>query len=119
MRSGLKRLGVAALGLVTMAAMPVMPVMAAELPSFTVEMKDGVVTPNRIEVPAGQTFKIIVSNAGTGPAEFESLRLHQEKVLAVGVKSFIVIRGLSAGKYPFFDDFYSDLKTAHGVIVAK
>ncbi len=95
------------------------PVAAGEMPVFSVELKDGVVTPNRLQVPAGQTFKIKLRNAGAGPAEFESRRLRKEKLLAPGAESFVVIRRLSAGQYEFFDDFYASLDTAHGTIVAK
>ena len=93
------------------------PVAAAETATFTIEMKDGTMTPNRLEVPAGTPVKIIVKNTGTSPAEFESARLRQEKVLSPGAQSFIVLRNLSPGEYPFFDDFHPDADPA--VIVAK
>lgn len=92
---------------------------AAETPVFELDLKDGVVTPNRIEVEAGTTFKIIVHNTGTMPAEFESLRLRKEKVLGPGVTSFVVIRRLTPGTYEFYDEFNIDKDSAHGVIVAK
>jgi plastocyanin len=92
---------------------------ADEMQVIHMDIKDGVITPNRIEVAAGTTFKIMVTNSGSSPAEFESLRLHREKVLAPGVTSFVVIRHLSAGTYEFYDEFHMDQKTANGVIVAK
>lgn len=88
-----------------------------ETPTFTLEMKDGVLTPDRIEIPADTTVKIIIRNTGTTPAEFESLRLRKEKVLGPGVESFIVIRRLSPGEYPFFDEFH--METGQGVIIAR
>ena len=57
------------------------------------------------------------NNTGTTPAEFESLRLRKEKVLGPGVESFIVIRRLSPGEYPFFDEFH--METGQGVIIAR
>ena len=93
------------------------PVAAAEAPTFTIEMKDGTMTPNRLEVPAGTAVKIIVKNTGTTPAEFESTRLRQEKVLSPGAESFIVLRNLAPGEYAFFDDFHPNAGQA--VIVAK
>ena len=93
------------------------PVAAAETPSFTIEMKDGTMTPSRLEVPAGTAVKIIVKNTGTTPAEFESTRLRQEKVLSPGAESFIVLRNLAPGEYAFFDDFHPNAGQA--VIVAK
>lgn len=92
---------------------------ADEMQIINMDIKDGVITPNRIEVAAGSTFKIVVTNSGSSPAEFESLRLHREKVLAPGVTSFVVIRRLSAGTYEFYDEFHMDQKTANGIIVAK
>jgi Cupredoxin-like domain len=57
-----------------------------------------------------------VHNIGKGAAEFESIQLRKEKVLAPGADSFVVIAPLTPGEYKFFDDFH---QTAQGVIVAK
>jgi hypothetical protein len=89
---------------------------AADLPTFKLEMADGRLNPARIEVPAGQRFKIEIRNAGKGAAEFESVQLRKEKVLAPGTDSFVVVAPLSPGEYKFFDDFHQQ---AQGVIVAK
>jgi hypothetical protein len=89
---------------------------AADLPTFKLELNDGKLTPERIEVPAGQRFKIEVRNVGKGAAEFESIQLRKEKVLAPGAESFVVIAPLDKGEYKFFDDFH---QSAQGVIVAK
>jgi plastocyanin len=89
---------------------------AADLPTFKLEMNDGKLNPARIEVPAGQRIKIEVRNVGKGAAEFESVELRKEKVLAPGADSFVVIAPLSPGEYKFFDDFHQQ---AQGVIVAK
>jgi plastocyanin len=88
----------------------------ADLPTFKLEMNDGKLNPERIEVPAGQRIKIEVHNIGKGAAEFESIQLRKEKVLAPGADSFVVIAPLTPGEYKFFDDFH---QTAQGVIVAK
>ncbi|MCB1486330.1 MAG: cupredoxin domain-containing protein [Bauldia sp.] len=90
---------------------------AAELPTFVLEMSDGTLTPERIEIPANTPVKIVLRNTGSTPAEFECLRLHKEKVLAPGVESFVVIRRAKPGEYPFFDEFH--LETGQGVIVAR
>ena len=89
---------------------------AADLPTFKLEMNDGKLTPTRIEVPAGPRITIEVRNTGKGAAEFESVQLRKEKVLAPGADSFVVIAPLSPGEYKFFDDFHQQ---AQGVIVAK
>ncbi len=90
---------------------------AADLPTFPLVLTDGKLSSARIEVPAGQRIKIEVKNAGTTAAEFESIQLRKEKVLAPGATSFVVIAPLSPGEYKFFDDFHQ--ATAQGVIVAK
>jgi plastocyanin len=89
---------------------------AADLPTFKLEMNDGKLNPARIEVPAGQRFKIEVHNTGKGAAEFESIQLRKETVLAPGANSFVVIAPQEPGEYKFFDDFHQQ---AQGVIVAK
>ncbi|SAL29245.1 inactive ferrous ion transporter periplasmic protein EfeO [Caballeronia sordidicola] len=89
---------------------------AADLPTFKLEMNDGKLNPARIEVPAGVRIKIEVHNIGKGAAEFESIQLRKEKVLAPGADSFVVIAPLDKGEYKFFDDFH---QSAQGVIVAK
>lgn len=95
-----------------------MPVTAlAGLPSYELVMRDGHFTPQQIEVPAGQRFKIVLHNRGQGPAEFESTPLRVEKVLSPKVTSFVVIHPLRPGRYPFFDEFHLELPA--GGILAK
>lgn len=89
---------------------------AEDLPTFHLEMADGKLNPARIEVPAGKRFKIEVRNTGHGAAEFESVQLRKETVLAPGAQSFVVIAPQEPGEYRFFDDFHQQ---AQGVIVAK
>jgi hypothetical protein len=79
---------------------------AEEMAVFRIEMKDGVITPSRLAVPADRPFKIEIANAGRTPAEFESTELYKEKVLAPGAVSSIVFRRLEPGEYVFFDDFH-------------
>ncbi len=90
---------------------------SAEVPVFRIEFADGVMTPSRIEVPADQRIELLLVNKGSTPAEFESLTLRKEKVLAPGTESTMVIKGLDPGEYPFFDDFHPDAPPA--VLVAK
>jgi hypothetical protein len=89
----------------------------AGLPTYNLELNDGVVIPETIEVNAGERFKLYISNTGREPVEFESTRLRQEKVLGPGAKSFVVIPPLKAGKYEFFDEFH--LPNATGSIVVR
>lgn len=90
---------------------------AADILTFKLEMQDGKFIPARIEVPTGQRIKIEIHNIGKTAAEFESVELRKEKVLAPGAQSFVVIAPLRPGEYKFFDDFH--LNMPQGVIVAK
>jgi hypothetical protein len=90
---------------------------ADEDPTFKIEFKDGVMNPNRLEVPANKRFRLELVNVGQSPAEFESLQLRKEKVIAPGVSTTMVIRTLDPGEYDFFDDFHPD--AAKAVLVAK
>lgn len=89
---------------------------AAPLPTWTVTVKDGVFTPKRLEVPAGQRIKFILRNEGPGPLEFENADLHVEKILAAGAESFVVVR-LPPGEHLFVDEF--NIATGELLIIAK
>jgi len=94
-----------------------MVALAEDLPVHKLVAKDGVFEPATIEVAAGKRFKLELSNEGKGPMEFESKDLKQEKVLAKGAKSSIVINALKPGTYVFFDEYKPD--APKGKIVAK
>lgn len=79
---------------------------SADLPTYTVVAKEGRLTPDTLNVPAGVRFKIVVRNQGRDAIEFESLQLRKEKVLAPGASSFVVIAPLKPGEYEFFDEFH-------------
>ena len=90
---------------------------AEDLATVQLVARDGRFDPTTLDVPAGKRFKIEIENAGKGPIEFESRDLKQEKVLAPGARSFVVINALKPGEYRFFDDFHPD--TGQGRIVAR
>ncbi len=90
---------------------------AGELPTYALSVENGHFTPETVSVAAGQRFKIVVTNKGSGPEEFESLELRKETVLAPGVTRALVFAPLKPGIYKFFGDFHPD--TAKGQIVAK
>lgn len=92
-------------------------VLAQELPTVTVTMRDGRLIPPTLEVPANVRFKIVIRNEGPGPAEFESRALRKEKVLAPGATSFVVVAPLKPGVYDMFDEFHPETST--GQIVAR
>ncbi|MCB6183173.1 cupredoxin domain-containing protein [Leeia sp. TBRC 13508] len=86
---------------------------------YKLDIKDGVLTPQKLEVPADKAFKIEVKNSGKTAAEFESIPLKKEKVIAPGATSIIAIKALKAGEYKFVDEFHENQPTAQGKIVAK
>lgn len=73
--------------------------------------------PERLEVPAGTKFKLIVRNNDPTAEEFESFQLNREKVVPPGKDVPVFLGPLDRGEYPFFGDFHQD--TAKGVLVAK
>ena len=91
--------------------------LAEELLTVKLIARDGRFYPDTIEVPAGRRFKLVITNEGPGPEEFESVELKKEKVLAAGATSFLVFAPLKPGAYLFFGEFHPD--TAKGRIVAK
>ena len=91
--------------------------LAADLPTFKVLMKDGRIFPNTVEVPSNTRFRLEIRNEGPGAAEFESLELKKELVLAPGVTRNMIFFPLKPGSYKFFDDFHPE--TGQAKIVAK
>ncbi len=92
------------------------PARADDMPVIKVEMRDGVIVPSVIEVPANTRFKLEITNTGTTPVEFESTELKREKALAAGATSSIVFRTVDPGSYAVFDDFHPEAKAT---LVAK
>ena len=91
--------------------------LADDMPTFKLIMKDGRIFPETLEVPANTRFRLEVKNEGPGAAEFESLELKKELVLAPGITRNLVFYPMKAGRYKFFDDFHPE--TGLGQIVAK
>ncbi len=79
-----------------------LPAMAADdMPTIHLLMKDGRLFPETLEVPANTKFRLTVKNEGPGAAEFESLELRKETVLAPGVTRSLVFHPLKPGTYKF------------------
>jgi hypothetical protein len=91
------------------------PALAQET-TYSLTVRNGKFEPSTLAVKAGVKFKLVVSNKGTAPAEFESSELNREKVVPAGASMPLYIGPLAPGAYPFFDDF--DPKN-RGQIVAK
>lgn len=89
----------------------------AALPAFKLVIKNGHFEPETIIVPANTRFKLVITNLGPGPEEFESKRLRKESVIAEGVTRNVVFAPLKAGEYSFFGEFHP--ATAKGRIIVK
>lgn len=90
---------------------------AGGLPAYELVIENGRFHPEVVEVKAGQRFKLVITNKGPGPEEFESRELRKEKVLAPGVTRSVVFAPLKPGEYRFFGEFNPD--TAQGRIIAR
>lgn len=89
----------------------------ADEPVHRLVVKNHAFSPKELTVPAGQKIKLIVKNEDPTPIEFESYELNREKVIAGNSEAVVYIDALSAGSYPFFDEFHQDTTT--GKIIAK
>lgn len=107
----------AAFALLCCLLLPSAAAFADDMPTYKLLMKDGRLFPETIEVPSNVRFRLEVKNEGPGAAEFESLELKKELVLAPGVTRNLVFFPMKPGTYKFFDDFHPT--TGQGKIVAK
>lgn len=85
----------------------------------TLTLKDRHFTPNHVEVPAGQRFRIEVVNKDATAGEFESHDMKFEKIMAPGDKISVYAGPLHPGTYKFFDDYHPDTATGTITAVAK
>ena len=89
----------------------------ADDPQFTLVIKDHRFTPAELQVPAGVKVKLLVKNQDSTPEEFESAKLHREKVVPPGQEILVIVGPLDAGTYEFFGDFHKE--SAQGKLIAK
>ena len=79
-------------------------------------LRDHRFVPAGVSVPAGERFRIEVTNRDPTPAEFESGDLRAEKIVVPGGTATVMAGPLKPGIYSFFDDYHPD--TATGTITA-
>jgi hypothetical protein len=95
-------------------AAPLLSVSADE--SLRLVLHDHHFTPDRLEVPAGVKFRLIVKNDSDKTIEWESDELDREEVIKPGEEDTVFLGPLESGTYPYFDDRHQESK---GVLVAK
>jgi len=89
---------------------------AADVPTYTLEMKGGTFLPSHLVVPAGQKIYLVVKNEEKVQTEFESYKLDKEQKIESGDSVGMFVGPLDAGEYPIFDDNNPDTT---GKITAK
>ena len=92
------------------------PVWADDDPEVTVTLQDHQFVPAEVPVPAGVKVRLVIKNAQSVNAEFESTVLHREKVINAGGETVVFVGPLSAGSYEFFDDFHQQTR---GTLVVR
>jgi hypothetical protein len=73
--------------------------------------------PEHVTVPAGERFRIELTNQDDTTDEFESYDMKIEKIVVSGGKVAVMAGPLHPGTYKFFDDYHPD--TAVGTITAE
>lgn len=96
---------------------PPRPGSAAEFIEFSV--KDHRLSPTEVTVPAGQKFRIEVTNQDDTPEEFESHELKVEKIIVGGGKISVLAGPLEPGSYKVFGDYHPDTAVATVTAVKK
>jgi hypothetical protein len=105
--------GLPALGLLLFVTAAV----AADVPQFSLTIRDHRFTPAEIRVPANVKVSLVVDNQDAAPEEFDSHALNREKVIPGKSKATIFIGPLAPGRYPFIGEF--NAATAQGVVIAE
>jgi len=84
--------------------------------TFKLVLKDHRFTPATLTVPAGQRFRIALSNQDGTADEFDSDDLHAERDIAPHGRAVIEIAPLKPGTYHFMGELHA--ATAQGDVVA-
>jgi hypothetical protein len=80
-------------------------VAAQEAVAVQITIKNKQFQPREITAPANKPIRLTVKNLDGAAAEFESVTLRVEKVIAANSEGIINLRPLAPGRYNFFDDF--------------
>lgn len=90
---------------------------AADVPEFSLVIRNHLYEPSELKVPADIKFKLHVTNEDATPEEFESTDFSRETVVLPKHSVVIYIGPLRAGTYVFFGDFHRD--TAQGRLLVQ
>jgi hypothetical protein len=112
-----RRNSAAALLIVALAQFTAAPVKAEDAVTVQLSIKNHRFVPASVSAPAGKPILLRIKNLDASPAEFESITLRVEKVIAGHGEGVIRLRPLAPGSYKLFDDFHKD--TTRGTLVVK
>ena len=90
---------------------------AQETITLAISIKDHRFEPSELRAPANKPITLRIKNLDPTPAEFESVRLRVEKVIAANGEGVVNLRPLAPGRYDFFDDFHKD--TTRGTLIVQ
>jgi heme/copper-type cytochrome/quinol oxidase subunit 2 len=93
------------------------PVLAEDVTTIEISIKDHLFNPAEIHVPAGKPVVLKVTNEDATAEEFESSALKVEKVIPGGKSAIVRLRPLKPGQYSFMGEFNPG--TAQGVVIAE
>jgi len=111
--SSFARIGGVALALMVLSAST--PALAVDTVQLTIQNHK--FQPDHVTVPAGERFRIELTNHDDTVDEFESYDMKFEKIVVPGGKIAVFAGPLHPGTYKFFDDYHPD--TAQGTITAE
>jgi hypothetical protein len=101
----------AAMGLLVAAVLVyvgIVQVHAQDAVTIQISIKNHRFQPSEIRAPTGKPIILRIKNLDTTPAEFESVSLRVEKIIAGNGEGILHIRPLQPGQYNFFDDFHPE-----------
>jgi hypothetical protein len=89
---------------------------AQTVPEYKLALQNHQFEPATLKVPANTKFKVLVTNRGPAPMEFESADFNREKIVLPNSTATVFIGPLEKGTYKFFDDFH---QATTGVLVVE
>ncbi|WP_426688489.1 cupredoxin domain-containing protein [Rhodanobacter ginsengiterrae] len=90
---------------------------AADVPSFTLTLKNHRYQPSELHIPANTRIKLELINQDPSPEEFESDDFPAEKIVMPNSRISIFIGPFKSGHYRFYGDFHQP--TAQGTLVVE
>ena len=89
---------------------------AQTVPEYKLALQNHQFEPATLKVPANTKFKVLVTNRGATPMEFERADFNREKIVLPNATATVFIGPLEKGTYKFFDDFH---QATTGVLVVE